>query len=114
MPIAAGLHDDSVGNREEEEQEDLGERGDSEVGDNGEGAGHTGEQSVPHVGTSSVCSRAVVRSEPEHVCSHVLHREAGVCPNSPPRNTSHLEEWMERMKQSGLHEAVNSTPQIYM
>lgn len=59
LAIAAGLHDDSVGDREEEEQEDLGERGDSEVGDNGECACHTGQQRIRHVGTSSVRGRAV-------------------------------------------------------
>lgn len=92
LAIPAGLHDNGVGDREEEEQEDLGERGDSEVGDNGEGAGHAGQQAVRHVGTGSVRQGDVGESDSEgEVCGDVLHQAAGVCPNSPPGNTSHLE-----------------------
>lgn len=67
LAIAAGLHDDGVGDREEEEQEDLEKRGDSDVGDQSEGAGHAGQQGVRHVGTRSVRCGAV------GVCREVLH-----------------------------------------
>lgn len=76
MAIAAGLHDDGVGNREDKEQEDLGKRGHSQVGDDGEGAGHAGQQGVRHVWTRPVCSRAV--GDTEYVRQDVLHRLAGV------------------------------------
>lgn len=59
LAIAAGLHDGGVGDREEEEQKDLGEGGHSEVGDNCECACHTGQQCIRHVGRTSVCGRAV-------------------------------------------------------
>lgn len=94
MAIPAGLHDNGVGDREEEEQEDLGERGDAEVGDDGEGAGHAGQQAVRHVGAGPVRRRAV--GEPEGVGGdRVLHRAAGVCPDSPPGDASHLEDGEE-------------------
>ena len=72
MAIAAGLHDDGVGDREEEEQDNLGERGHPEVRDKSEGAGHTGQQAVGHVGAGSVRLGAVgVRED-------LLHCEAEV------------------------------------
>lgn len=52
LAVTTGLHDNCVGDREKEEEEDLGERGDSDVRDHGESAGHTGQQGVGHVGTS--------------------------------------------------------------
>lgn len=98
MAIAAGLHDDGVGDREEEEQEDLGERGHSEIRDDSEGAGHAGQQGVRHVGTGPVRRRAVGGSDAEHVCRDVLHQAAGVGADLPPRNTSHLEKGVKLIK----------------
>lgn len=95
MAIAAGLHDNRVGDREEEEQEDLGEGGDSEVGDQSEGAGHTGQQGVGLVGTGSVPLGAVSVQE------GVLQGVTGVGLSSPPRNTAYLEEGREGRMENG-------------
>lgn len=92
MAIATGLHHNGVGDREEEEQEDLGERGDSEVGHNGEHACHTGQQRVRHVGTSPVHGHTIGGSKTESVCGDVLREVTGICPTSPPRNTTDLKE----------------------
>lgn len=97
LPVAAGLHDDAVGDGEEQQQDDLGERGHSEVGDDGEGAGHAGQQGVGHVGTRSVHRRAVggLHDAQQVQRGDVVHQRAGVHPDFTPRNTSHLREGMK-------------------
>ncbi|TNN59924.1 hypothetical protein EYF80_029890 [Liparis tanakae] len=86
LAIAAGLHDDGVGDREEEEQEDLEERGDSDVGDQSEGAGHAGQQGnrvkeLMSVVSDSVCRASMSRPmylltrDPGEFCTAVAEKE---------------------------------------
>lgn len=81
LTIAAGFHDDRVGDREEEKQDGLGERGHVEIRYQREGSRYTRQQGVGHVGT--YCGdRSVVGGE--------VHGAADVGAKGPPRDAGHL------------------------
>lgn len=96
LSIAAGFHDDSVGDRQQKKQDGLGERGHVEIRYQREGARHTRQQGVRHVGASSGNSCIV----PIH--RDVFQGAADVGAKLPPRNAHHLrsgrDEWNFKMK----------------
>lgn len=81
LTIAAGFHDGRVGEREDDEQDGLGERGHVEIRQQREGSRHTRQQGVCHVGTRRGDGRFI---------GGLVQGAAVVGAKRPPGNTGHL------------------------